>query len=71
MHSTRWTRSGKPGRFMWRAWRKAAGPLAKAAAWRVGDQLSLAAFLYAQGNQEGNVEQLLSSTKPLAEVLAP
>jgi hypothetical protein len=43
--------------------------LAKAAAWRVGDQLSLAAFLYAQGNQEGNVEQLLSSTKPLAEAM--
>ncbi len=43
--------------------------LAKAAAWRIGDQLSLAAFLYAQGNQEDNVEQLLSSTKPLAEAM--
>lgn len=43
--------------------------LAKAAAWRVGDQVSLAAFLYAQGGQEDNVEQLLSSTTPLAEAM--
>lgn len=43
--------------------------LAKAAAWRIGDQLSLAAFLYAQGGQENNVEQLLSSSKPLAEAM--
>ena len=43
--------------------------LAKAAAWRIGDQLSLAGLLYAQGGQEDNVEQLLSSTKPLAEAM--
>jgi hypothetical protein len=43
--------------------------LVKAAAWRFGDQLSLAAFLYAQGGQEDNVEQLLFSTKPLAEAM--
>lgn len=43
--------------------------LAKAAAWRLGDQLSLAALLYAQGNQEDKVEQLLSGIKPLAEAM--
>ena len=40
--------------------------LAKAAAWRLGDQLSLAGLLYAQGNQPDKVEQLLISLKPLA-----
>ena len=40
--------------------------LAKAAAWRLGDQLSLAGLLYAQGNQPDKVEQLLTSLKPLA-----
>lgn len=40
--------------------------LAKAAAWRLGDQLSLAGLLYAQGGQNDNVEQLLTSIKPLA-----
>lgn len=40
--------------------------LAKAAAWRLGDQLSLAGLLYAQGNQADKVEQLLTSLKPLA-----
>lgn len=43
--------------------------LAKAAAWRLGDQLSLAGLLYAQGNQDDKVEQLLSSIKPVAEAM--
>jgi hypothetical protein len=43
--------------------------LAKAAAWRLGDQLSLAALLYAQGNQEEKVEELLASIKPVAEAM--
>lgn len=43
--------------------------LAKAAAWRLGDQLSLAGLLYAQGNQADKVEQLLTSLKPLAGAL--
>jgi len=41
--------------------------LAKAAAWRLGDQLSLAGLLYAQGNQEDKV--ILSGIKPLAEAM--
>jgi hypothetical protein len=41
--------------------------VAKAAAWRMGDDLSLAGLLYAQGGEEQNVEQLLSRLKPLAE----
>ncbi len=43
--------------------------LAKAAAWRLGDQLSLAGLLYAQGGQSDNVEQLLTSIKPLADAM--
>lgn len=43
--------------------------LAKAAAWRLGDQLSLAALLYAQGGHADRVEQLLSATKTLAEAM--
>jgi hypothetical protein len=43
--------------------------VAKAAAWRLGDQLSLAALLYAQGGHEDNVEKLLSALKPLAEAM--
>jgi hypothetical protein len=43
--------------------------LAKAAAWRLGDQLSLAGLLYAQGNQNDKVEQLLTSLTPLAEAM--
>jgi hypothetical protein len=43
--------------------------LAKSAAWRLGNQLSPAALLYAQGNQEDKVEQLLSGIKPLAEAM--
>jgi hypothetical protein len=43
--------------------------LAKAAAWRLGDQLSLAGLLYAQANQDDKVEQLLTGMKPLAEAM--
>lgn len=43
--------------------------LAKAAAWRIGDQLSLAGLLYAQGGQDDNVDQLLTSIKPLTEAM--
>ncbi len=49
--------------------RAAVEDLAKAAAWRLGDQLSLAGLLYAQGNQDDKVEQLLSSIKPVAEAM--
>ena len=43
--------------------------VAKAAAWRIGDHLSLAGLLYAQGGEEGNVEELLSSIRPLTEAM--
>lgn len=43
--------------------------LAKAAAWRLGDQLSLAGLLYAQGGQDDKVEQLMSNIKPVAEAM--
>ncbi len=43
--------------------------LAKAAAWRLGDQLSLAALLYAQGNQDQKVDDLLASIKPITEAM--
>ena len=43
--------------------------VAKAAAWRIGDQLSLAGLLYAQGGEEENVKQLLDSIKPLTEAM--
>jgi hypothetical protein len=43
--------------------------VAKAAAWRIGDQLSLAGLLYAQGGEEENVTQLLSTIKPLTEAM--
>jgi len=43
--------------------------VAKAAAWRIGDHLSLAGLLYAQGGEEGNVEELLSSIGPLTETM--
>ena len=39
--------------------------VAKAAAWRIGDHLSLAGLLYAQGREEENVQELISSIKPL------
>src|SRR5215510_5508427 len=40
-----------------------------AAAWRLGDRLSLAAFLFARGGQDDAVEQLLSSIKPITEAM--
>jgi hypothetical protein len=40
-----------------------------AAAWRLGDRLSLAAFLFARGGQDDAVERLLSSIKPIAETM--
>ena len=43
--------------------------VAKAAAWRIGDQLSLAGLLYAQGGEEENVNELLDSIKPLTEAM--
>ncbi len=43
--------------------------LVKAASWRLGDQISLAGLLYAQGGQDNNVEQLLTSIKPLSEAM--
>jgi hypothetical protein len=43
--------------------------VAKAAAWRTGDQLSLAGLLYAQGGEDENVTQLLSTIKPLTEAM--
>jgi len=43
--------------------------VAKAAAWRIGDQLSLAGLLYAQGGEEENVKELLSSIRPLTEAM--
>ena len=43
--------------------------VAKAASWRLGDQISLAGMLYAQGGQDDNVEQLLTSIKPLADAM--
>lgn len=43
--------------------------VAKAAAWRIGDQLSLAGLLYAQGGEEENVKQLIDSIKPLTEAM--
>lgn len=39
--------------------------IAKAAAWRIGDHLSLAGLLYAQGGEEENVQELISSIEPL------
>jgi hypothetical protein len=44
-------------------------PVAKGAAWRIGDHLSLAGLLYAQGGEEANVNELLSSIKPLTEAM--
>jgi hypothetical protein len=40
-----------------------------AAAWRFGDRLSLAAFLFARGGQDDGVERLLSSIKPIADAM--
>ena len=43
--------------------------VAKAAAWKIGDQLSLAGLLYAQGGEEENVKELLDSIKPLTDAM--
>jgi hypothetical protein len=43
--------------------------VAKAAAWRIGDQLSLAGLLYAQGGEDENVKELLASIKPLTDAI--
>jgi hypothetical protein len=43
--------------------------VAKAAAWKIGDQLSLAGLLYAQGGEEENVKELLDSVKPLTDAM--
>ncbi len=43
--------------------------VAKAAAWRIGDQLSLAGLLYAQGGEEENVKQLIDSIKPFTDAM--
>jgi hypothetical protein len=43
--------------------------VAKAAAWRIGDHLSLAGLLYAQGGEQKNVDELISSVKPLTEAM--
>lgn len=51
-----------------RAFAEPPGPVG-AAAWQLGDRLSLAAFLYAQGGQDAAVEQLLASIKPIAETM--
>ncbi len=52
----------------WAAKAQRAEP-AKAAAWRLGDRLSLAALLYAKGGQDRSVDQFLSSIKPLAQAM--
>ena len=65
-------RPAQIGKLSWRvrpATRAEITDLAKAAAWRLGDQISLAGLLYAQGNQDDKVEQLLTSIKPLAEAM--
>jgi hypothetical protein len=43
--------------------------VAKAAAWRIGDQLSLAGLLYAQGGEDENLKELLASIKPLTDAI--
>lgn len=43
--------------------------IAQAAAWRIGDHLSLAGLLYAQGGEEGNVKELISSITPLTDAM--
>ena len=44
-------------------------PVAKAAAWRIGDHMSLAGMLYAQGGEEDNVKELIDSVKPLTDAM--
>ena len=46
-----------------------ADPLANAAAWRLGDQLSLAGLLHAQGGQKERVDQLIADMKPLTDAM--
>ncbi len=43
--------------------------VAKAAAWKIGDQLSLAGLLYSQGGEDENVKQLLDSITPLTDAI--
>jgi hypothetical protein len=43
--------------------------IAKAAAWQLGDDLSLAGLLYSQGGEDDNVQQLFARIKPLAEAM--
>jgi hypothetical protein len=43
--------------------------VAKAAAWRIADHLSLAGLLYAQGGEQHNVDELISSVRPLTEAM--
>ena len=43
--------------------------VAKAAAWKIGDQLSLAGMLHAQGNEEENVKELIESIKPFTDAM--
>ena len=43
--------------------------VAKAAAWRIGDHMSLAGLLYAQGGEQQNVDELIASVKPLTEAM--
>ncbi len=50
------------------AYAEPAGPIG-AAAWRLGDRMSLAAFLYARGGQDDAVERFLSSIKPITEAM--
>ncbi len=49
--------------------RREESAVAKAAAWKIGDQLSLAGLLYAQGGEEENVKELLDSIKPLTDAM--
>jgi hypothetical protein len=44
-------------------------PVAKAAAWRIGDHVSLAGMLYAQGGEETNVKELIDSVRPLTDAM--
>ena len=43
--------------------------VAKAAAWRIGDHLSLAGLLYAQGGEQENVDELIKSVEPLTAAM--
>ena len=44
-------------------------PVAKAAAWRIGDHMSLAGLLYAQGGEGENVKELIESVRPLTDAM--